>query len=132
MFRDKLTEAEEKGRRLLDMDAVREVLLDRNGRSRIIKADFYQVISILAAQRRFETWKGGRFSKTRFVRRRDFLTAAAFYDIQMAARGGKDTGSRPWMTLYKDSGVEKREGGDRPAARKRRRSRRGGRRRRRI
>ncbi len=123
MFLEKMAVAQKENSRVSSQDVAQAVLQDEKGRPRIPRVDFYRVCNMFDSQRRFETWKDGRFSKKRFVARMDFRASAAFYDIQVAARDVKVSSKRPWMDLYRESGAESRDKErDGPV----RRSRRGG------
>ena len=122
MFAERMAEARESGYRETPLTIAREILSD----VKLPKWAFYRVSHILEAQGRFETWQEGRFSKERFVARKDFLDAAIIYDVQTEAKGIKATGHKPWLALYKESGPgdERSEKGAAPAQNRRRRRRR--------
>jgi poly(A) polymerase len=125
MFLEKMAVARKKDERVSSLDVAQEMLTGSNGKPVIPRWDFYRVSNIFDAQRRFETWTGGRFSKKRFVCRPDFRASAAFYDIQTTARDIKISSKKPWMDLYKESAPPpERSERKRPPAR---RGRRGGR-----
>jgi poly(A) polymerase len=122
VFLENLEKYRADGKRINSLVMAQEILRDMSPCLQMPRNTFYRVAHMQDSQRCFEEWNNARFSKRHFVEQKSFFDAAILRDIILAAQNRPVPRRKPWLDLYYECGLDKRND-KKPQSRRRKRRR---------